>query len=88
MSNGGDALGGLLLAHLVEVLREELDFPCATNGRQAPQEDRKTDEFEAGSSLNLHNLISGFVFLKQQQCFKSMPHVMWFMIETEHGSIT
>lgn len=88
MSNSGDALEGLLLAHPVEVLRAELEFPCTRNRKQVPQEDKKTNEFEADSSLNLHNSVSGFAFLKQQECFKSVPHVMWFMIETERGSIT
>lgn len=88
MSNGGDALERVLPACPVEVLGKELDFPYTRSGRKAPQQDMKTGKFEAGSLLKLSNLISVLAFLKQQQCFISVPCSMRFMIETHHRSIT
>lgn len=87
MANGEDALEGVVLAYLVGDLRAERDFPYTRSGKVA-QEVMKTGKLEAGSLLTLRNWISGFAFLRQQQCFMAIQCIMWFMIETHHRSIT
>lgn len=69
-------------------LRRDLEFANSRSGGKAPQEDLRTGKCEAGSSVNLSNLISGFVFPKQPPCFMSIACIMHFMTGTHHTSIT